>query len=374
MMSRGARNFLFMGRSGADRPAAKRLVEELARAGAKVKVVRGDVCNADATAAAVRETDKTIGGVIQAAMTLKVGLVIGKDHLSFLLTIDQEALFSQMDISEWHLGLASKVQGTWNLHHGLRGHDSELDFFVMTSSITGSIGQATESNYSAANGFLDTFARHRRSLGLPGTSVALGAIKGIGYLAEHPEAEAILKQQGFWSMDEEELLQLIDLAISGYQNQPDSAETKIELPSIFTGLDERNPLKRVMEDPRASILAAAASRLSSDSADADVNKNGRVPDLLIDTLAAGDKKALCHAAEEAVAEKLAALVQMPIEQVKAETKLIDIGMDSMLAVMARQEATLGTDVPLTHLTAPVTTVGEIGAEVAEGLWSSYKKG
>lgn len=61
-----------MGRSGTDRLAAKLLVEELARAGANVKVARGDVCDADAISQAVGNADMTIGGVIQAAMNLKV--------------------------------------------------------------------------------------------------------------------------------------------------------------------------------------------------------------------------------------------------------------------------------------------------------------
>lgn len=72
MMSRGAQNFMFIGRSGTDRPAAKILVEELAHAGANVKVIRGDVCNVDTIRKAVGEVDTSIGGVIQAAMNLKV--------------------------------------------------------------------------------------------------------------------------------------------------------------------------------------------------------------------------------------------------------------------------------------------------------------
>ena len=165
-----------------------------------------------------------------------------------------------MSATDWHVGLAPKVQGTWNLHNSLRGYDNKLDFFVTTSSITGTIGQATESNYSAANSFLDASAHYRRSLRLPGTSVALGAIKGVGYLAEHPEAESILQKQGFHSMDEEELLQVMDLAISGCQAKPEDPGNH-DHPCILTGLDERKPVKRVLEDPRAGALAFAALRL-----------------------------------------------------------------------------------------------------------------
>lgn len=72
---------MFMGRSGTDRLAAKLLVEELTRAGANVRVIRGDVCNADAITAATRKTDVTIGGVIQAAMSLKVRCKLRKGPL-----------------------------------------------------------------------------------------------------------------------------------------------------------------------------------------------------------------------------------------------------------------------------------------------------
>jgi hypothetical protein len=64
----------------------------------------------------------------------------------------------------WHTGIDSKVQGTWNISNALKGKDSDLDFFLLTSSISGSVGTATEGNYCAANYFLDNFARKYRSL------------------------------------------------------------------------------------------------------------------------------------------------------------------------------------------------------------------
>ena len=72
MMSRGARNFVFISRTGTDKQAAKLLVNDLTLAGASVKVVKGDVSNVDAVAALIESADTAIGGVVQAAMTLKV--------------------------------------------------------------------------------------------------------------------------------------------------------------------------------------------------------------------------------------------------------------------------------------------------------------
>lgn len=48
-------------------------------------------------------------------------------------------------------------------------------------------------------------------------------------------------------------------------------------------------------------------------------------------------------------------------------------MGSMLAVMTRQEATLGMDVPLADFTATMITVGEVWRKVADCLLSQHKK-
>lgn len=138
MLARGARNFVFLGRSGSDRPNAQKLVSHLLNAGASVFVVKGDVAIASDVTNAVEAciaTGKRIGGVIQGAMGLK------------------EAIFSEMTSEAWHIGVDCKWAGTWNLHNAIEGHDESLDLSLMTSSIAGSVGVATEANYCASNGF-----------------------------------------------------------------------------------------------------------------------------------------------------------------------------------------------------------------------------
>jgi NADPH:quinone reductase-like Zn-dependent oxidoreductase len=87
MRSRGAQHFMFLGRSGADKPSARQLVTRLEQTGATVGVVRGDVSQAADVEAAVQAcvaTGKKIGGVIQAAMGL------------------HEALFTRMPNEAWY--------------------------------------------------------------------------------------------------------------------------------------------------------------------------------------------------------------------------------------------------------------------------------
>lgn len=76
MGSRGARKFVFLGRSGIDKEPARRLVEELQKSGAECHVVRGDVCNMADVQKAVDQVDGMIGGVVQAAMGLNVSFPI----------------------------------------------------------------------------------------------------------------------------------------------------------------------------------------------------------------------------------------------------------------------------------------------------------
>lgn len=72
MMGRGACKFVFLGRSGIDKPSARRVVEDLTSNGAQCEVVRGDVCNMRDVQSLVDRVDGFIGGVIQAAMGLNV--------------------------------------------------------------------------------------------------------------------------------------------------------------------------------------------------------------------------------------------------------------------------------------------------------------
>ena len=72
MMDRGARHFVFLGRSGLDKAAARNLVEDLEASGASCSVVRGDACEMVDVEVMVQSAEYPICGVVQAAMGLHV--------------------------------------------------------------------------------------------------------------------------------------------------------------------------------------------------------------------------------------------------------------------------------------------------------------
>lgn len=70
-----------------------------------------------------------------------------------------------------------KIEGTWNLHHLTK--NSPLDFFVLFSSIATMTGVPGQSDYTAANAFLNAFSEYRKeavAINWPGwTEVGMAA-------------------------------------------------------------------------------------------------------------------------------------------------------------------------------------------------------
>ncbi|KAI0116548.1 putative polyketide synthase [Nemania sp. FL0031] len=384
MFARGARNFVFLGRSGCDQRSARELVSRLTDMGANVQVIRGDVVkrsDVDRAVAACLGTERALGGVVQAAMGL------------------QEALFVQMSSEGWQTSILPKWRGSWNLHSAIKGFDKELDFFLLTSSLSGSVGTATESNYCAANGFLDTFAHWRRCQGKPAVSVGLGMISEVGYLHDHPEIEALLLRKGIQPLNEAEFLQVIDLALAGYGEPPETKTSGGSNPAashILTGLE---PLRFCQlrsqgydvdfssaHDPRLSILAAALEAQIS------TEVGGLAP--AHDTQGAVSRakpwfravpsQAAAHLMSEASADTLqvamlklvrkrfSSLVLTPIDQIGESKPLSQFGVDSMIASEFRTWfwTAFKIDVPFLDIMSADKTLCSLADYVANKLEES----
>lgn len=116
-----------------------------------------------------------------------------------------------MSYSNWSASTRPKVQGTINLHKALA--NSPLDFFIMTSSVSGILGTPGQSSYAAANTFIDSFARHRVWKGQTAISLILSMVLGVGYIAEHPELEETIKSKGIYGIDEKHLLDSFEVSL-----------------------------------------------------------------------------------------------------------------------------------------------------------------
>ncbi|UKZ57185.1 putative secondary metabolism biosynthetic enzyme [Trichoderma virens] len=160
LCEQGARHIILLSRSGKPTESAVSKILRLSEQGCRCDVIRCDIISAvdvDYVACKAVEENWRIRGIIQAAMVLA------------------DSPFESMTARQWTTATAPKVQGSWNLHHGLGCHE-DLDFFILLSSISGIIGNSAQANYSAGNTFEDALAAHRRRRGLPAVSLNLGLV------------------------------------------------------------------------------------------------------------------------------------------------------------------------------------------------------
>lgn len=118
-----------------------------------------------------------------------------------------------MTMEEYTECVKSKLDGTRHLHNLALEKGLDLDFFTMLSSISGVIGQRGQANYAAANVFLDAFAGYRQGLGLRASSVDLGAIQDVGYVARNADLLDTLDPETWTRIDEPKLLDIVEQSI-----------------------------------------------------------------------------------------------------------------------------------------------------------------
>ncbi|HKV37012.1 MAG TPA: type I polyketide synthase, partial [Pyrinomonadaceae bacterium] len=189
MVQRGAKHLVLIGRSGAPASASE-VIASLEAAGAHVRVVAADVSDQEQVAQILAEIAATmppLKGVVHAAGVLEDALLRHYDHDRFARV------------------LAPKIHGAWNLHsHTL---DSNLDFFVLFSSISSLLGSPGQGAYAAGNSFLDALAHQRRALGLHGLSINWGPWAKVGMAASR---SADFARQGVGSIEPEAGLRVLE--------------------------------------------------------------------------------------------------------------------------------------------------------------------
>ena len=227
MSDRGARDLVIWSRSGAKSmsPEAAALIDEMAGKGVHVQPVACDVSDGEQVARAMAEAGAGVRGVLNYAVEY------------------QDISFDKMTEEQFRKGMAAKVWGTKHLHEATAS--LPLDFFVIVGSFGTVYAFPTQSTYLASNNFLDYFARHRRSLGLPVSVVALGYINDLGPLAKDPVTINLFARIKGETVTGSKVLRMLEPAFvrggSGERSEGHDwlgrADDPLSAANIFTGVD-----------------------------------------------------------------------------------------------------------------------------------------
>ncbi|MBL8197234.1 MAG: SDR family NAD(P)-dependent oxidoreductase, partial [Blastocatellia bacterium] len=309
----GAKNLLLVSRRGLEAPGAIELEKELEQQGTEIEIVSCDISNYVALEEVIKSLsgDKPIVGVIHCSGVLDDGVVLEQN---------EERLAKVM---------SSKIDGAWNLH--LLTKEKNLDFFVVFSSIAGVIGTLGQSNYAAANTFLDALAAYRQQQGLPGQSLAWGLWNqmGVGVTSQLTNADlARMKRQGIVGLSPSEGLELLDKAIS--------KSVSLLVPASLS-LTNRQDIPALL---RELVKQKSKKEVSSKEATKETSEL---------------KKRLARLSEKERFSSVVSIVQTEIAMVMslsntdgipAEKQLKELGLDSLMAIELRNRLSMRCDIEL----------------------------
>ena len=165
LAEQGAGGVLLLGRR-APSEEARAVIAEMEALGARVFTAQADVGDTAALSSVLDDARREIGpirGVIHAAGVLDDGML------------------SEQTPERFARVMAPKVRGGWALHKLTL--EDPLDFFILFSSGAALLGSPGQSNYAAANGFLDGLAHYRQARGLPALSINWGSWAEVGMAA-----------------------------------------------------------------------------------------------------------------------------------------------------------------------------------------------
>ncbi|KAI0465543.1 putative polyketide synthase [Xylaria cf. heliscus] len=365
MLERGCRNFVFLSRSGAAKPEAIDVVGRLEQAGAEVRIFCVDASDDVAVTRVVAEISSTrsIKGVIHAAMVLR------------------DNLFHSMTLEQYNQALNPKMKAAAALDKALG--EMDLDFFILTSSVSAVLGNPGQANYSAGNSFLDFLALHRLKRGLAACSIVLPIVENVGVVAENSSiAEAVTRQNPF-SIDEREMLLAFEAAILQKQGVSHDRIT-IGDAQLILGLDPEAVMANMQAsdsdmsnaywvmDARLASLHSDLQRLveaSSTSPDGDSSTNRSA--ITSASLAGKSRTEILDIIGTHIANRTARILGMELDKLQLDgMSVARQGVDSMIGVELQTWLfkEFGVQISVQVLSNPNTTFRYLASLVAEHMY------
>lgn len=318
LAARGARSLALVGRRGAASPEAAPLLDELRKQGVDVTAYAADITDPAAVTAVfdqAAQKGRPVRGVVHAAMQL------------------DDAPLDELGTCRVRDALAAKVRGAEVLDELSRY--SELDFFVVYSSVAALVGNIHQAPYAAANLHLESLMRARRAQGLPGLALAWGGISDVGYVARTLLDDTIARS-GIGLISPQTALAALDRHLSRNREA-----------SVVVGVTEWERLAGILptlNGPRFGALLRRTAEARNSAASADLRQR---------LAAAESDTARLALITETLRELTAATLHTTPERVNSSAGLSDLGLDSLMAaeLKVHLQQTFGCELPLMEFMA-----------------------
>ncbi|KAK4185845.1 hypothetical protein QBC35DRAFT_502794 [Podospora australis] len=362
MASHGARHIICFSPSAGTKPEHHQFVEEIREMGCELRCFSGDVADADFVRkmVAVAEADgRPIKGVLQLAMKLR------------------DAGFLNMEHEAWTACTRPKIEGTINLHESL---PRDLDFFIMSGSTGGTLAAYGQSNYSAANAYLDAFLRFRHAQGLPASVLDIAAIGDIGYVAMNKNVAERLGRVVAGFMCEAEFLRCLQLSVAR------SSIKYIEPVAPTTVVAFRDPSQVVLFNETALPLSDPQNpapfkrdrrltvfRNTQDGATVGDRAGGEGLRTFLGTLANEperlDEPSTTTFLTQEIAKRVFSFLMQEDAVIDGSQTLTSMGADSLVAIEIRNwwKQTLAIEISTLELSDPSRTMDMLGALAVQRL-------
>ena len=280
-----------------------------------------------------------------------------------------------MTHEDWNTTLTSKVRGTWNLHKALQ--DKTLDFFLLFSSISGIIGQWGQSNYAAANAFLDSFVQYRQNLGLPASVIDVGVMGDVGYVSQNAAMLEALRTSSAHTLGESDLLSAVSMAIKSSTPRPmtdtpycNRSQLAIGMAStkLMTDPSNRSVWKR---DLRMALYRNRTASKDSGPSNASEGLKEFLSAISSDPEVLDQKENADFLTRE-IGMRIKSLILSSDDELDPKRTLADMGVDSLVSIEIRNwwRRTLGLEISVLEI-MNAGSVERLGSVAVEGLKAKF---
>lgn len=320
LADKGARNLVLISRSGPTVDSARDAIAALQASGIRVHAAACDVTDRRALEQLLTEIAQDmppLRGIVHAAVVIDDGLARG-------------ATAKQIERT-----MRAKVLGAYHLHSLTR--NLPLDFCIYYSSATTLFGNPGQSNYVAANNWLEALAAQRRAEGLPATCVRWGAIDDVGFLARNQKIkDALQGRMGGTALESSVALDALESLLLADASGLGVLE-----------LDWRS-LNRFLPSASAPKFSGLARE---DGAGDDDHR-----DTITHMLATLDAPALHTAFSDILKAEVGEILRVPAQKIDPERLIHDMGLDSLMGVelIVALESRFGIRLPVMALSESPT--------------------